>query len=401
MFLLSRLPEVVGRATKSQMTTRVLRQQRSHSFFKHPQNKKRRTTKTGRFDNGALSSSETQGSKGVSGVKPNPKLFQRQAWHANTTQRRKASFWHSLIQPTQYLYRTRTPPSKNGKVAKPGSHPPSISVLPSLNASAMLDPLKYCRTSAKTSHSHGVSRSINGTDAARRLLKGKKEFIDAGRSLRRQPFLLEGHGVPPQLFQHCVDMADALLLQYSPDVVECTFHNYNYPPGSNKLPSILRIRSREATNQITHWPPNPSLVDDWDYHLELYLTVMERISRHLGAVLQRKPTNANKAYLSKPDDGRDDDEITSSPLLFPFSSPPQWNVDISRSINYELARNNESAIVHPAIPPMPIVEFRDDSERTGHVVIRIQGTSAMNSHFGSDRSRAPVSLVFDAAYRKD
>jgi hypothetical protein len=37
-------------------------------------------------------------------------------------------------------------------------------------------------------------------------------------------------------------MADALLLQYSPDVVECAFHNYNYVQGQNRLPTILRIR---------------------------------------------------------------------------------------------------------------------------------------------------------------
>jgi len=116
-------------------------------------------------------------------------------------------------------------------------------VLPVMNASALLDPLKYCKSSSGLSYNRtGVSRSIAGTDAARRLLRGKKDFILAARSLKSQPVLLEGHGVPSALFQHCIDMADSLLLQYSPDVVECTFHNYNYVVGQSRLPNLLRIR---------------------------------------------------------------------------------------------------------------------------------------------------------------
>ena len=150
-----------------------------------------------------------------------------------------------VIQPSIYYYCTQ------------GAHPHGLDsegksssgvlssrlALPAMNASALLDPLKYCKASSRLSQNRaGVSRSISGTHAARRLLRGKKDFIVAARSLKTQPALLEGHGVPQKLFQHCVDMADALLLQYSPDVVECTFHNYNYVTGESKLPHILRIR---------------------------------------------------------------------------------------------------------------------------------------------------------------
>lgn len=152
-----------------------------------------------------------------------------------------------VIQPSIYYYCTQ-PAHPLGVTEKQHQNSgagrlSSRLVLPAMNASALLDPLKYCKTSSRLSQNRsGVSRSISGTDAARRLLRGKKEFILAVRSLKQQPSLLEGHGVPPQLFQHCIDMADALLLQYSPDVVECTFHNYNYVAGQKKLPNILRIR---------------------------------------------------------------------------------------------------------------------------------------------------------------
>ena len=135
--------------------------------------------------------------------------------------------------------------------------------LPSLNASALLDPHVYCKESAKGSETHGVSRSISGTDAARRLLRGKKEFLLQARELVQQQHtnkgshkkgpvvLLEGHGVPSKLFQHCIDMADSLLRECnredSSDVVECTFYNYNNQEKrdediSRLLPEVLRLR---------------------------------------------------------------------------------------------------------------------------------------------------------------
>jgi hypothetical protein len=149
-----------------------------------------------------------------------------------------------VIQPSIYYYCTQAAlPLGVDKKDKSGDKGYSRLVLPAMNASALLDPLKYCKTSSRLSQNRvGVSRSISGGDAARRLLRGKKDFIVAARALKTQPALLEGHGVPQQLFQHCIDMADALLLQYSPDVVECTFHNYTYFTGESKVPDILRIR---------------------------------------------------------------------------------------------------------------------------------------------------------------
>lgn len=312
-----------------------------------------------------------------------------------------------VMQPSIYYY-CSSPPAKPAGIPEKKTNSSSRSsnrfVLQAMNASAFLDPLKYCKTSSRlSSNRSGVSRSISGTDAARRLLRGKKDFILAARSLKNQPALLEGHGVPPKLFQHCIDMADALLLQYSPDAVECTFHNYNSVLGQSKLPRVLRIRSRDTTNRCGSWPPPNSLVGDWNYHLELYLTVMERMACHLGMVLQKKQVHPLKVddiekYGEKGDDG---DELTSSPFLFPNSNIPQWNVEILRGFYFDLQKDGPEGTSSNSIPPLPIVEFRKESENTGHVLIRLQGYSAENIEFGAQRSNQAVTLVFDACFRHE
>jgi hypothetical protein len=114
----------------------------------------------------------------------------------------------------------------------------------------------------------------------------------AARKLNDDPVVLDGHGVPPALFQHCIDMADALLRHYGPDIVECSFRNHNRSnETSAKAPLQVKVRRRDATNSCL---PAPSVVHtsgsdnenncgkslenndeiDWDHNLNLYLTVM-------------------------------------------------------------------------------------------------------------------------------
>lgn len=142
---------------------------------------------------------------------------------------------------------------------------------------------------------------------------------------------------------------------------------------------------------------------DWDYHLELYLTVMERLACNLGQVLQQKhftrTRDDSKPELSD-DSGDDGDELTSSPFLFPNSNIPQWNVDILRGSYFDLHRDGPSGTIVKAVPPMPIVEFTKESATTGHVLIRLQGHSVENSEFGLQRSKQPVTMVFDARFPK-
>jgi len=173
----------------------------------------------------------------------------------------KNSAANPILQPSGYRYdirrnrleETSSPAESNEVESSLRFH------LPALDASALLDPHVYCKTSAKGSHTHGVSRSISGTDAARRLLRGKKDFLMQARELVQHTkqthhmpvVLLEGHGVPRKLFQHCIDMGDALLKECNTegvsDIVECTFYNYNNQEKREEgvgglLPEILRLR---------------------------------------------------------------------------------------------------------------------------------------------------------------
>lgn len=193
-------------------------------------------------------------------------------------------------------------------------------------------------------------------------------------------------------------MADALMIQCGKDVVEATFHNYN--SDENKLLTYVRTRSGlDSTNSCFAWPPDQGsssrVTVDWDYHMSLYLTVMERLARNLGLILQKK--------LKRQDEGDDDhNEFTSSPLLFPKNQAPHWNVDLLRGTYFDIYhRFPDSNEDMP--PPMPIVEFShasNDSQTTnGHVLIRLQGYAAPNDDFSAQHSRKPVTLVFDACFQ--
>jgi hypothetical protein len=138
--------------------------------------------------------------------------------------------------------------------------------------------------------------------------------------------------------------------------------------------------------------------------MELYLTVMERMAGHLGMVLQKKQLQPLKTTeMLQPEDHDDDgDELTSSPFLFPNSNLPQWNVDILRGSYFDLHKDGPSGTISKHMAPMPIVEFSKESENTGHVIIRLQGhSSETNIDFESQRSRQPVTLVFDACFRSE
>lgn len=96
--------------------------------------------------------------------------------------------------------------------------------LPFLDASPFLDPRSYCRRSAVQSGS--VSR--NGTDAARRLINGRQQFLwtlkrKLGNATSLTPYQLAGHGVPRQLLQDHVEFGYALLSLYN-QAEECAFN---------------------------------------------------------------------------------------------------------------------------------------------------------------------------------
>ncbi|KAG7371309.1 hypothetical protein IV203_019879 [Nitzschia inconspicua] len=359
-----------------------------------------------------------------------------------------------VIQTTQYSFRRRLPrdpftfPISN---TSSSDSLPAPTMLKSINASALLNPRAFCAVSAKSTHTHNVSLSINGTDAARRLLRGKKDCLVAARNMinASSPLMLQGHNVPPELLQHFVNMGDQLLRHYGPDAVECSFHNYHHElsvgnSGDSKnnkvsLPLHVRVRQRNATNACL---PPPAAYDsriydnreiDWNYHLELYLTVMQNFANSLGKIFDSStssavtdkhkdqkspsptPSSSSSSTSSRPppidkyDFENDEEEygFTASPLLFD-SPPPRWNVDILKGEYYDLQQvhmtqpqnidtmvgtvtdlrrrrkgngcddeqagqspdnNNIMEDNIPSIPPFPIVEFLQESSKASGHVL--------------------------------
>ncbi|MGK3750544.1 MAG: hypothetical protein ACI8RD_002844 [Bacillariaceae sp.] len=217
--------------------------------------------------------------------KESKQIRRRKQQQQQKQQRESNEYSSSLVQHSQYSYRrnsasTSAASSLSSAIHKKKKNPNTANIMHSVNASALLDPLNYCKGSPHV-NSNSASRSISGTDAARRLLRGKKDFLFAARKLNNEPVLLNGHGVPPALFQHCVDMADALLRHYGPDAVECSFHNYynennNNNNSSSKVPLHLRVRRKDSTNSCLPPPSSNGNDIDWDHNLTLYLTVMVR-----------------------------------------------------------------------------------------------------------------------------
>ena len=332
------------------------------------------------------------------------KTPKRKVWNNRNIQQNKYQQISSVIQPTQYYCRPRRKddPILDGGVSLSQSSDYNTSesattttapILNSIDASALLDPRKYCRSSSKSTLTHNVSRSIDGTAAARRVLRGKKDFFVAARKLinNPSPVLLTGHTVPDQLLQHCIDMGDEILKFYGPDACECSFYNYhndiddqnNYyyqqqqqqqRGGSNNsqgrkpvsLPLHVKVRQRGGNNKCLQPPSvyNSQIYTnndiDWDHHLELYLTVMENFTNQLGKIFEKDYSSStttttknndkagddrnnisNKSASSKPppiDEYHedDDDDFTSSSLLYQTSPPPKWNVEILRGPHYDL-----------------------------------------------------------------
>jgi len=85
--------------------------------------------------------------------------------------------------------------------------------LPQLHASAVLDPKHFCRISA------APNATINGSDAAQRLIRGKRKLLETMREEtkrqankdERKLYILRDHGVPIQLLQHHLNIADSWL----------------------------------------------------------------------------------------------------------------------------------------------------------------------------------------------
>lgn len=157
----------------------------------------------------------------------------------------------------------------------------------------------------------------------------------------------------------------------------------------------MRVRSRENTNRASRWPIAD--LPDIEQQMDLYLTVMNRISSNLGLVLWEGPypiaglTTAAAAGTT-PEDGT----IISTDI----PRPRHWNVDILRGMRFPPHLVPKPEGYEGPIPIIELVPLQGISA-PGHICIHLQGLPSSNKKGDTLRrkKRAPLSLVFDACFR--
>lgn len=260
--------------------------------------------------------------------------------------------------------------------------------LPVVNAAALLDATAYCKKSAFP----GGVVTKSGTEAAKRLLRGKKDLVDMLRGhiilqQNQRPFCLAGHGVPKQLLQDHINFADSML-QRCNEPAECSFRNLE-EDNFDSFPDCIKIRGHDGKSRIFAWPMPPPTTREkieerkveevdvaytWEDRLALYLAVMDRFTSKLGLVGSCLHKDTRK----------------------------QWSVKIYRGMAFPL-----EVISRPegdeGNGPVPILEWSPlnrVSNKQPHISIRIQGTP--DHEAGPGRAmRDPVTLVYDALFQED
>lgn len=267
-----------------------------------------------------------------------------------------------------------------------------------VNVSPLLDPKDFCRKSAAFEGSY----TRNGTLAARRLLEGKRRVLedlrgDILKSSRRQrkpprAYAIIGHGVPKQLLQAHVDMADLLLKEHR-HAAAVSFKN-----SSGELSfETLRVRSQDGQNRALTVDHNRW----WEHDTQLYLAVNNRISSVLSQILWRDnpvPANDDEDDAAPVNDDAGDDFVKSPPL--PDVKLLHWNVELQRGAG------------NPPVPMLtPIIEWTlpEGDSLPGNVCVRLRGLPIQNSQGGRasltqgriPRRRKPVevTLTFRACFQ--
>jgi len=218
--------------------------------------------------------------------------------------------------------------------------------LPQLNASAMLDSDAYSRNSALL-HQGGLS---NGSDAAKRLIKGRRRLVEMIRKEIhernhefRKLYILKGHGVPTAVLQHHLNSANQWLEQHN-DVYKLSTGSVF--DGKLKFDQLV-VQTNSGFNRSVEWPIH------WSTDMELFLTVMNRITIKLGSILNQKG-----------EAGNNDLSYSQSQLT---SRLKRWHVSIVKG----------NAIAPKLIPEhlelSPVIEFIPMGGFTGRVCIRLQG----------------------------
>jgi hypothetical protein len=317
--------------------------------------------------------------------------------------------------------------------------------LSTMNASALLNTKEYCLKSA------AAATSSSGTEAARRLLRGKKDLVrilrqkvvyPTHRSYQREPpvpHTLQGHGVPTQLLQNHLDLAGQLLESEltGGNAAEVSFQNCT---GALSL-DRMRVRSPDGHSSLRAWPivvpptaqdsdgddssNHDATMESWDQDMALYLSAMNRLATQLSVVLQNQSltpkTSTRKRTMT--DDASATPTTTTtdeySNVFSTFSSDSQQEEQIPmyppppRYWNVKVWRGG-MAYAADSLPakPCPVVEWTpvQGLEAPGHVCIRLQGFPSLSTSSSTTDSNCkplrrrqpqPVTLSFTACFRND
>jgi hypothetical protein len=285
--------------------------------------------------------------------------------------------------------------------------------LPQIHATAWLDPSMYCRDGGT---------SIAGTEAARKLLRGKRDLMEllgyavhnsssskylttiaterddsVPPSLKREPqrsYVLQGHGVPHQMLQHHVDFAASLL--YRLDAAEVSFKQFNVTQHHNSSAASDAVRELQRTyirdaetggNKVLPWPLDDG--EHWKDDLQLYWTAMNRIATRLGlAVLLKRPRDATLQLAA--------DQTIHTPSNSLLKTPPHhWKVEFTRE--WQFAPQQLPPGKSPLFPILEWAPMDGIATTPGHVCIWLQGVSTAKYNGSALR----VSLCFDACFRRN
>ena len=197
-----------------------------------------------------------------------------------------------------------------------------------------------------------------------------------------------GHGVPKQLLQNHIDMADFLLQHYGN--ASSIFWKQSH---GNFAIEKLRVNGEEGPS-VQEWTFD---VDSTVQHeMSLYLTTMNRITTSLCQLLWI-PDEETIMALEEDEDDSDDDDDFSPPHVVSSTLVPEYSkVELIRGQDEKQQDEITSSL-------LPIVEFQSDhlqpkrqkeqqATAAGHIWIRLSGNGANNKH-------ESTTLVFQASFQ--
>jgi hypothetical protein len=185
----------------------------------------------------------------------------------------------------------------------------------------------------------------------------RQELFGNTNNETKKMYILRGHGVPAQLLQHHLDVADAWLARQN-GAYELSVENLL---GSMYY-DRLAIHD-EGIDRVIAWPP------EWTTDMELYMTVVKRLGTELSRMLYDKPQ----------------EDCRETPKL------KAWTMTVSsdRIMTNGLLPENFLVPVVEWIPP------KTSRDQFGSVCIRIEGKASTRR---KDKSSPSVSVTFNARF---